>query len=191
MDFNKLKEEMKTFPRHENDAVLYTVEFKEHLIAQHYENNISLSKMARNLTISQSLLSKWKAQYGNERTGYDYGKSIRYDVRTKCLAVKDMVENGKTPYRISQEFKCSSNTSTGWYSKYKDTYTQYLDLPDGVPYIVAEHKHVYGNKNIDRILALLDKQEQELDDQLSVVRTKKESIQAAISLLQAEGVKVA
>lgn len=133
----------------------YTSGKRLHAIAVMIVNTLALNLSTATLA---STLNKWKRQLGMQQTAYRYGYTTRNDVRTRCLAIQECIEQGKSQSEIAQKYHVSQKTISNWMSLYRDTYKEYIEqLPDGVPYIVAERKHIYGNANITKVRKLLQR----------------------------------
>jgi transposase-like protein len=191
MTLNEIKLAIATTPLDNRGKRMFEEALKKEVISMHYTLNIPMEQYSKMINVASTVLGTWKRNYGKEATAYRFGKGVRYDVRTKALAVQMYMEEAVTYMDVALKFNSSMMAVKRWVDTYKTNYKELLDLPDGVPYLVDSSKHIYGDKNIADLLATLAKQEQELNNQLSVVQSKKKSILAAVELLQAEGVKVA
>jgi len=186
----------------------YTESFKKEVIAAHYNYNNSILSLAHELGISSTALQAWKLSYGHEVTGIKHRTRVLFDVRSKCLIVKKYLEGGHTSKHLSNEYKISVSSITGWVLLYKDTYKQYIDnLPDGVPYIVKEEKLIYGDKNvieakarIDENIELLKKlsvnlemgrvEKKTISDLMKKEEGKKRELDNAMAILAKHGVSI-
>ena len=139
-------------------ATMYSQDFKDKVIQFHYDTGVSLRIISTTLHLSYDSVAKWKRRTGTERTAYVHGKRMRYDIRTKALAVRDFIENNIQVPDIATEMNVSKGAVYLWIEKYQDNYNQLIDAPDGIPYIVAEKKMVYGNDNIEKIRNVLRQQ---------------------------------
>ena len=162
MNIETLKEELDTF-RDDNGVLAsgaeskITKEFKHKVVAYHYKSGISITILARGICMAPSAMARWKKEHGTKKTGFIHGRTIRNDVRTKCLAVKDRLETDMTLQQIAMKYNTSTSTLFGWVSKYKYEYKEYIEtIPDGVPYMVKKEKMVYGDANIEKMLHILN-----------------------------------
>lgn len=206
---DSFKSEINTFPHTEDNKVQYSDEYKSSIVKFHYKSGMSITAISEALDIHISLLSKWKRKYGSERTAFVHGQSIRNDLRTKCLAVKELVENKRANKEtLATKYNVSQQTIQAWYYKFKDNYNDLINTAiDGIPYLVQESKQIFGNKNIqdffdklqdeyEHIQALLtaqhlSKTEKEvLKDMQSRNRKAKSKVEKAVNDLQEAGVKL-
>jgi transposase-like protein len=156
-----LKAAVKDLP-HTFNGRSYPSELKQTIIDFHYDQGISLHQLGDHIDVDVSNLARWKRILGGQKTAYVNGKGLRYDVRTKALAVRDYVEKNILVQDIAREYECSNATVYTWINKYSDKYLEYVDAPDGIPYIVNEKKIVYGDDNVKRIRAVLQEQNRQL-----------------------------
>jgi len=121
---------------------------KKLMVQYHYESGRSISELANEFNLPYSQIAYWKNKYGFERTGFYVGERIINDVRTRCLAVKEYIENSEKPENLAQKYGVRSKyTIMNWVEKYIGTYQHYIDtMPDGVPWIANEERIVYGNE---------------------------------------------
>jgi len=119
----------------------------EAILKIHFENNVTLKKLSKDCDISYEALTYAKRKARKDVTGFFFGKSIRYDVRSKVLAVKE-VQAGALPQDIAQKYNVSVATIYNWMRKYSKNQEELLDMPDGVPFIVDTENHIYGLRNI-------------------------------------------
>lgn len=206
---DSFKSEINTFPVSADNKVQYSNEYKSSIVKFHYKSGMSITAISEALDIHVSILSNWKRKYGSERTAFVHGQSIRNDLRTKCLAVKELVENKRANKEtLATKYNVSQQTIQAWYYKFKDNYNDLIDTAiDGIPYLVQESKQIFGNKNIqdffdklqdeyEHIQALLtaqhlSKTEKEvLKDMQSRNRKAKSKVEKAVNDLQEAGVKL-
>jgi len=126
---------------------------REAIINFHYDSGMSLTEMAKYIDIHYVTLLKWKKKYGFQKTAFIYGHHIRYDVRTKAIAVEQMVKYKKKPKEIAEEYDVSIATVHNWFSKFAGNYKDLIkNLPDGVATLSRREKMIYGDQNIDFIV---------------------------------------
>lgn len=126
------------------------------IVSLHYKAGVSFTVLLREFSLSSDLLAGWKRKYGQDYTAYAHGKQLRYDVRTKCLAVKEMMETTIPVTTLATKYNVSAAQLYNWKSSYKTAYQTLIDtLPDGVPYLVKEEKMVFGKTNIEEVRKLL------------------------------------
>lgn len=146
----------------------YTDAFKLRLIQWHHYTGYSSHAIECLVFVQSQLIRKWKRQIEcnlNDNptitTGFIHDKRIRYDVRTKAMIVKEALLG--IPYsELSLRYNVNSNTISLWTRKYQDRLEELCEAPDGIPYIVAEQKMVYGQDNINKVMELLREQHQTL-----------------------------
>lgn len=146
----------------------YTDTFKLRLIQWHHHTGHGFGAMEALVFVSSEVIRKWKRQIEcnlNDNptltTGFIHGKRIRYDVRTKAMIVKEALLG--IPYtQLSARYNINSNTIGLWKRKYQDRLEELCEAPDGIPYIVAEQKMIYGQDNINKVMELLREQHETL-----------------------------
>jgi len=188
MTLNRIKQEINNLDHDARGARIFTDKLKQKIVDYHYENNISISKLAKELSISSSVAIGWKKKLGKDATAFYYGQSIRHDARTKAIAVKKY-KDGETIQEIAEEYHVSENTVYNWIKRYTNNYDELINLPDGVPYIIPEENHIYGIKNIKEVIESLDQSINKLETMLSMAeeenislgKTTKKNIENKIS----------
>jgi len=169
----------KTFKKSPAGQTPYSTVFKSALIAYHFKSGIALRELANKLSIGEQLVYKWKRIYGHDMTGFVHGTRVRYDVRTKCLAIQDELDNGLTPIQVANKYKITRSQYYAWKVLFKDSYKEHVDnMTDGVPYLVKNQKHVYGEKNIELVRTTMNDQVKEL--QLIIVGLQRYGIGSAV-----------
>jgi uncharacterized protein YjcR len=123
---------------------------------------MSLDSIGAKSNINAVTLYNWKRKEGAERTAFTHGKYIRYDVRTKSMAVKELAE-GMSYEEVALKYYVSKQAVQNWERMYGSRLELYLDLPDGVPHIIHQDKHIYGNLNIGKVARMLRQQRDMLD----------------------------
>jgi len=139
---------------------------KKDIVEYHYQTGKGTRRIQDELDIDNSALIRWKKLYGQQRTAFIHGNTVRNDIRTKCLAVQRHMENEEKVSDLAIEFGVATQTMYGWISRYKERYKEYLDLPDGVATIVKEERQVFGNKNIAEIETVLKENYKRLQEVL-------------------------
>lgn len=160
-DIAKIKSFVKDIPE-VNGRRNFPETIKQEVIGLHYKSGMSFNQLENYLGITSSVMCKWKRRIGTEQTAFVHGKFIRHDVRTKALAVKDYIDNNISVSDLAKKFNCSPVTLYAWISKYGHNYSELIDAPDGIPYIVSENKMVYGDDNVAKIRQVLRDQYQTL-----------------------------
>ncbi len=189
----------------------YTAAFKEKIVAFIYQENMQVSVLSKLLTGHASNFAKtlqtWLRRHGGDVSGFIHGKTVRLDVRSKCLIVKEYLEEGLDANRLSVRHKIPASTIFSWIQKYKDTYEEYVTLPAGVPYIVKEEKQVFGRQNIQQVREALIKTREQLtkacesdkysesfkvaiDAECQVLSDKEEALTLAVQVLQENGIQL-
>lgn len=186
---------------------VYTDDFKEMVIKFHYQSGMHLQTIADKTGINPFNLPRWKRVYGTDQTAFIFGTKIRNDVRTKCLAVREAIEFNVDPIDLATKYRVSVQSINAWINKYKDSYQNLIDAPDGIPYIIKEKKMVFGQSNIDKVRAMLNAQANEL---LALIETmhmsgaqadamrkaaeetlnKEQSLVKAVELLENNGIDI-
>ena len=141
---------------------IYSEQFKKMIIKFHYSSGMTITSVATKTGLSTSLVNGWKRLYGYDHTAFTHGTKMRNDVRTKCLAVKEVIENNLKIETAANIYGVSVQSIKHWLGKYRDEYLSLIDSPDGIPYIIKEKKMVYGRENINKIRALLQGQADQL-----------------------------
>lgn len=137
-------------------------DLKKMIVQFHYKSGMALTTLALETTIAKEVLSKWKRTYGVDQTAFLHGTKMRNDVRTRCLAVREVLEYNQEPDKVATTYGVTLQSINTWINKYRDEYTMLIDSPDGIPYLIKEKKMVYGKTNIDKIRSLLQSQAQQL-----------------------------
>jgi len=103
--------------------------------------------LAQDFRIPVATLMYWKTKIGKDRTGIFIGSRVMNDVRTRCLAVKEILQDGKEAKDIYEKYGVKHpQTVNRWVERYADTYDYFIDtLPDGVPWIAHEDKLAIGS----------------------------------------------
>ncbi len=144
--------------------LLYTLEFKQGIVALHYKTGRTLFSISKEFDINPAIIYPWKKAFGKDATGYIHGTKIRYDVRTKCLAIQDELDNGLTVIQIANKYKITRQQYASWKSKFADRYEEHIEhMTDGIPHLIATKKHVYGSENIEIVQELMNDQVKEYE----------------------------
>ena len=136
--------------RYEGSRRVFDDEFKQLLIQYHYESNKTISELANEFGLDYAQIAYWKKQFGYEPQGFYVGERVLNDVRSRCLAVKEYVENNKEPDELATKYGVRSKyTIIKWVEKYLHTYQHFIDtLPDGVPWLANEERQVFGSERM-------------------------------------------
>ncbi len=110
-----------------------------------------------------------KKIFGKERTVFIHGETVRNDLRTKALAVQEVLEFGKSKVETALKYGVADVTIGSWVKKMEHEYHDLLDSRDGIPYLVKEEKMVYGDDNITAILQLKEKHVAELSEVMELM----------------------
>ncbi len=140
---------------------MYKDTFKNNILSFHYSSGRTMQSICLELSVAESIMSRWKRTHGKDRTAVIHGKGTRNDVRTKALAVQKFI-NGTDSDVLSKEYGVTLSTIYNWTNQYRSNYEEYLDLPDGVTVIAKPEKHIYGHKNILEVEQLLQDNNQNL-----------------------------
>lgn len=141
---------------------IYTEAIKKTVVKFHYSSGMTVAKISQATGLSHKIIGTWKRYLGTDQTAFIHGTKMRADVRTKALAVREILILGNGIDITANKYNISVQTLNTWVLKYKDNYEDLLDAPDGIPYIVKQNKMVYGKTNIDKIRALLTAQAEQL-----------------------------
>jgi len=141
---------------------MFEADTKKMVIQFHYQSGMSIPRLAQEIDINNENIYAWKRIYGIDQTAFVHGTMIRNDVRTKALAVREVIEGGKESQEIAIKYGVSTQSVNTWIRKYELNYKSLIDAPDGIPYIIKDKKMVFGKSNIDKIRAILNKQANEL-----------------------------
>lgn len=141
---------------------LFTDELKKTIINFHYSSGMSIWKLSFHLDIPNPMLYEWKKVYGEGQTAFLHGRTMRNDVKTRCLAVKEVLDNNIEIETVANIYGVSPQTIKTWVTKHQNDYSHLIHSPDGIPYLVKEKKMVYGRENINKIRALLQGQADQL-----------------------------
>lgn len=153
---NAALEIMPTYP---NGRRIFSDVFCKDMIAFHYTSGCSIEALHKEFKITSEILRSWKRKFGQDQTAYTFGKNVRFDVRTKYLAVKEMIESTIPVAHIAVKYRTTIVSLAKWKEQYGYRYQELIDvLPDGVPYLVKEEKQVFGKSNIDEVRKLLASQ---------------------------------
>ena len=158
--YTRLKKWRRTRVRSVGGKLLFDDEFKELIIEYHYETGQTLNHLAQEFEIPVQTLMYWKNQLGDKRTGIYIGARVMNDVRTRCLAVEEILEHGLKPKDIYQKYGVKSPVTVArWVERYKNVYGFMIaSLPDGVPWIAHDEKLAIGSV-YDREVATLFEEE--------------------------------
>ena len=190
-DINKIVKEMKKCDKVKSSGpngyrYLYGEKIKKIVIDYMVSEDISAVETARRITeagrnIEHSSISGWRRKSGQEITGFVYGATVRYDVSTKCRAVKDYLVNKYSVTDILIKYGMSNSTFWKWKKKFEHNFEEYVNMPEGVPYIVKEEKIVRGKNKIHDMITLLNKQKLEV---LELAHEKTKTIDKELEILK-------
>lgn len=140
--------------------------FQQAFVNLHYKSGMSILNMSAHVGCHFTAAYSWKRKHGAERTAFTYGRYIRYDVRTKCIILKRIID-GEDINVISAEVHVLVPTIVKWMDQYGSRVDEYIaNMPDGVPYLVKNKLHVYGDDNIRNVAIMLKRQREELETEL-------------------------
>ena len=166
-----------------------TTELKEDIVSySRMINGISVTGLANIIGVSRGTLAKWRM--GKQLSGYKecyndrekevafkFGSNqIRFDLRTKCIAVRECLEDGTSKTELARKFKTTTQTISTWVGKYRDSYKNYVDAPDGIPYIVKEENLIYGLEDIDKARKELISRKQDIENELDDLKAEERNI---------------
>lgn len=150
---------------------VFDEQLKKDIIAYHYESGMTPPNLGEALGIAQQSINQWKRKYGKQQTAFVYGKTLRHDVRTKCLAVQEVIDGGREHADVAIQYNVAVSTIGTWIHKYKNDYKEYIEtLVDGVSVIAKSEKLVYGDKNIKETLAVMQDQYIELKTMMEAMQ---------------------
>lgn len=162
LSLNAIKAIIEKLPRGTAGRRLFNDEIKKIIIEFHYRTGTSMRQIGAVLDIHQMQICGWKKRMGAGQTAFIHGRAMRHDVRTKCIAVKEIIEDNLKIETAANIYGVSVQSINTWLSKYREDYAHLVESPDGIPYLIKEKKMVYGRENINKIRALLQGQADQL-----------------------------
>jgi transposase-like protein len=162
-DLEEIKQKLKEGKSGKGTGTKYSEKVKKEVIDFKNKHGLTMNKTALLLGIQMSTISYWVKHLNNDRTGFVHGTSLRNDLRTKALAVKEFVEYDKSEETLAHKYDVSKFTIRNWVSRYAGKYKEYLELPEGIATDVSDEKLVIGSENIKLVKDLLSKQQEVLN----------------------------
>lgn len=116
--------------KHNSDLCNFSSEFKQMVVSEYLEGNISIQDLAyKHKILAPSTVSKWIMQYNNHEELHDSRKAGTYSMVKKNKARKTTLEErikivehciaNANDYSVSaQEFNCSYGQVYSWVNKY-------------------------------------------------------------------------
>jgi len=95
-------------------------------------------------------------------TGVLAGSQFKYDLVSKARAVEAIKTNSMTIEEVASDLRIKESTAKAWYSRYKDSYESFLDLPAGV---MVVYKYAFLE---DAIYEAIDLVERHYDESLAL-----------------------
>ena len=160
----KATEYVKNISKDTTKKKVYGEDFIKEFVDMHYRTGLPVNVMERDIGLTYNIAGRWKRKYGKQKTAFVYGKTMRNDVRTKCLAVQEYVERKARIIDLADKYRVTGTTITNWVAKHKDDYLEWLDAPDGIATIAKEESIIFGDDNIHAVMELLENQQQELKE---------------------------
>ncbi len=151
---------------------VFTIPFKKKVVEFHYQEGLKMSVISKDLEIDPVTLSKWKKEYGTQKTAYTHGRGVRNDLRTKALAVREHIEGEVSYTDLAKKYNVGKSTIWTWVDQHRHDYKELINLPDRVPHLIKEEKMIYGDRNIDEIIELMSEQNGELLSILSYMQNE-------------------
>ena len=133
----------------EKDPV-YTLNFKKETIRLKFIMEVSSSIMDFEIGLPENSTESWTQHYpdDNYAVAMLYGATTRYDIPTKCMAVKRHLESGIEIYKLADALDVSQSAIATWKTKFHINYNDYIYSPEGTMIIAKEEKRVIGIENI-------------------------------------------
>ena len=128
----------------------YHVQIKQEAIRLKYAFGFRATTMDDALGVTHGSTDTWTVRYKTARDagGSLYGDTVRYDLPTKGLVVKQLIEDGIAGHVLAEEYNVSNATIAGWKSKHRHDYELMINSPEGMMIRAKEEKMVIGLKNI-------------------------------------------
>jgi transposase-like protein len=165
----QLVDEYSTFPLNKKGKRIAPDSFKIKTVKLCKVSKIPYKTFSKKFNLALGTIDTWarklKESGGIEAAGFIHGRQVRMCLATKCNAVRRHVEHGELQINIAKDLNVNTKTLSGWVTKYRHTYKQYVDAPTGIPYIAS--KQVIGTKNIHDIQKVLNKQAKAINDLVS------------------------
>ncbi len=146
----------------ENNQYLpyYSDEIKQRAVDLHFKLGTAVTRLSVELGLGISTLTRWMASMKcidkGHATGQMHGTTVRYDIPTKCLIVKQHIEDGVEIHKLAVKYNVSQAAISTWKTTYKDLYEVYIDLPPGTMIIGKESKRISGLNNILIVMERLE-----------------------------------
>ena len=159
-DIEDLEELMNAITEIKQDALenskepTYPISVKKETVRLKFQLGVTSRNMDNELGLQYPSTDTWTAKYKNSghASGQLYGETVRYDVPTKCLIVKQHIEDGIPGHVLAREYNVSQPTIAHWKSQYKNDYDRLIDAPERTMIIGKEDKCIVGLANIKKIM---------------------------------------
>lgn len=160
----KLGQQFQEAKKNKNAETMSKIRTKFIVLAR---QGMSQTFIAKQCGITQGTVSRWvKNTKQDIKVGFRYGRTIRYDVRTKCIAIKEYVENQVSIDDLAETYNVSGKTIYNWIKKFGTSYVNYLDAPSGIATLAHEDRLIYGEEAIETVRECLN---EELSDLTNIM----------------------
>jgi transposase-like protein len=136
------------------------IKLRDDIIQAKLQFGMSATAIAELIGMQSQVLNRWirENRPANSAVAAKHGNTARYDIPTKCLAIKKALEDGKPLLDLAKEYNVAPATISHWKKQYQYVYKEYLDLPDGTMIMAKEEKMIYGLGNIKDYIELKTRQ---------------------------------
>lgn len=134
--------------------VQYKSELKKRIVGLRFVLGVNATEMANEIGVAPSSIVKWTAALKTKKhaIGQIHGNTVRYDIATKALIVKRILEGGEKITELAKEYGVSEPAISNWKTRYRELYPEYINLAEGVMIIGKEEKRITGLANIRIIM---------------------------------------
>jgi len=149
----RLKRWRKERRRARGNTIIYDDDFKILLVQYMEVTGMSVNEAATEFNLYYSLVDSWRKKYGKYRSCYLHGGRKMNDVRTRCRAVKEYLEDGKSLEYLADKYGVKSPVSIAqWVDKYSKSYVYFMEvMPDGVPFVSNQPTYAPYNKDGEEV----------------------------------------
>ena len=146
----------------QNQEPIYAIHIKKETVRLKFALGVRSKAMDEELGFAKGETDTWTMKY--KKTGNTsaqlHGSSCRYDIPTKCLIVKMHLEDGIPGHKLADQYGVSQPTISQWKTKYRNSYKDYIEAPEGTMIIGKEEKRVIGLVNIKKVQAIASNAEE-------------------------------
>ncbi len=136
------------------DGTINTFHYPKSFIDKFLDIKLNLglngTAISQETGVPEGTVCKWTKKFRplNSVVAMKYGNGARYDLPTKGMIVKRMVEYGELGIHIAEEIGVHQVTISAWRKQYANNYQELIDLPDGTMIIAKPEKIIYGLQNV-------------------------------------------